>query len=76
MSKKEQKITVTIDDIKRDNQEMTSVMVGKNEIGLIVEDSDKKRFEATVTETGQSIITKTHDDAVNELLREYHLHQG
>ncbi len=55
---------------------MTSVMVGKNEIGVIVEDSAKKRFEATVEGTGQSIITKTHDDAVNELLREYHLHQG
>ncbi len=76
MSKKEQKITVTIDDIKRNGQEMTSVMVGKNEIGVIVEDSPKKRFEATVEGTGQSIITKTHDDAVNELLREYHLHQG
>ncbi|ANJ69503.1 MULTISPECIES: DUF2969 domain-containing protein [Latilactobacillus] len=76
MSKKEQKITVTIDDIKRNGQEMTSVMVGKNEIGVIVEDSAKKRFEATVEGTGQSIITKTHDDAVNELLREYHLHQG
>ncbi|WP_208422523.1 DUF2969 domain-containing protein [Latilactobacillus fragifolii] len=76
MSKKEQKITVTIDDIKRNGQEMTSVMVGKNEIGVIIEDSVKKRFEATVEGTGQSIITKTHDDAVNELLREYHLHQG
>jgi len=29
MSKKEQKITVTIDDIKRNGQEMTSVMVAK-----------------------------------------------
>ena len=76
MSKKEQKITVTIDDIKRNGQEMTSVMVGKNEIGVSVEDRAKKRFEATVEGTGQSIITKTHDDAVNELLREYHLHQG
>lgn len=76
MSKKEQKITVTIDDIQRDGQAMTSVTVGKNEVGVIVEDQTKKRFEATVAGTNQTIITKTHDDAVNELLKEYHLHQG
>ncbi|KRL59383.1 DUF2969 domain-containing protein [Latilactobacillus fuchuensis] len=76
MSKKEKNIEVTIDDITRDGQAMTSIMVGKNEIGVIVEDSVKKRFEATVAGTNQSIITKTHDDAVNELLKEYHLHQG
>ncbi|MCP8856657.1 DUF2969 domain-containing protein [Latilactobacillus fuchuensis] len=76
MSKKEKNIEVTIDDITRDGQAMTSIMVGKNEIGVIVEDSVKKRFEATVTGTKQIIITKTHDDAVNELLKEYHLHQG
>ena len=76
MSKKEQRVEVTIDDINRNGQAMTSVKVGKNEVGVIIEDSAKKRFEATVEGSGQSIITKTHDDAVNELLREYHLHQG
>ena len=76
MSKKEQRVEVTIDDINRNGQAMTSVKVGKNEVGVIIEDSAKKRFEATVEGTGRSIITKTHDEAVNELLREYHLHQG
>ena len=48
MSKKEQRVEVTIDDINRNGQAMTSVKVGKNEVVVMIEDSAKRRFEATV----------------------------
>ncbi|MFD1432406.1 DUF2969 domain-containing protein [Lacticaseibacillus yichunensis] len=71
---KEQRISVTEEEVTRNGHTVTVLTVGKNEIGYIQTEED--RFLAYVAGATTAHRFKTMDDATNFLISEYHLHRA
>ena len=73
MSKREKNNEVVEEDKKVNNQIETSLKIGSIDIGVIKQDG--KRFVALLP-NGETFKAVSHEEAVNLLIREYHLHRN
>ncbi|KRN29319.1 hypothetical protein IV38_GL000202 [Lactobacillus selangorensis] len=72
MSKKERNIKLELTDAKRDGIDVAVLQIGKHEIGYVKPEGE--RFDAYLAGNETPLHAKTQDDAINELIMQYHLH--
>ncbi|KRM86361.1 DUF2969 family protein [Liquorilactobacillus vini] len=75
MSKKERNIEVIEEEREENGQTIVELKIGKQSLGVIKLNSRINRFQALLP-NGSIYHTNTRVEAVNLLLRDYHLHQA
>lgn len=74
MRKKEQNIAVQLNEVTLDDKSGYDLMIGDKKVGTIVEEAPQ-RFQTQLLGETATKHFKLLDDAVNDLLMSYNLHQ-